>query len=117
MLPVLIEQELEFTGPKDKDPLFDAIRRQLQDLTDTPEPVPALRLHALLRHQRVLLVVDHLSEMSQATREKIQPKASDFPADALVVLIRSVVAEKMVAAAKSGGRFATMPSSWKYCPS
>lgn len=88
MLPVLIEQELDFTGPKDKDPLFEAIRRQLQDLTDVPEPVPPSRLEALLRHRRVLVIVDHLSEMSEVTRSKIQPKSSDFPANALVVTSR-----------------------------
>jgi hypothetical protein len=88
MLPVLIERELDFSVAKDADTLFEAIRRQLQDLTDISEPISAPHLQALLRRQRILVIIDHLSEMSHETRGKIQPQAADFPINALIVTSR-----------------------------
>ena len=81
MLPVLIEDE--FDGS-----FLDAIRRQLQLLVDATEPVPEDLCEALLRQRRVLVIVDHLSELSDATRAKIQPAQQDFPANAIVVTSR-----------------------------
>jgi HEAT repeat protein len=89
ILPVIIEQELDFTVGKDSDILIEAIRRQLQALTDTSEPVTAPHLQALLRRQRILVIIDHLSEMSLETRAKVQPQAANFPVNALIVTSRS----------------------------
>jgi photosystem II stability/assembly factor-like uncharacterized protein/HEAT repeat protein len=110
MLPILIEQEVNplvikgdegrkggksakrgksvKPGKEVRNALFEVIRRQLQDLVDVPDPVPPLRLAALLRHRRVLVIVDGLSELSEATRARIDPSAADFPVNALVVTSR-----------------------------
>lgn len=45
-------------------------------------------LKKLLRRQRVLVIVDHLSEMGEATRRQINPQLAAFPAKALIVTSR-----------------------------
>ena len=88
MIPVLIEHDLDFTVASGKDPLTAAIGRQLQDLIATPAPVPEALLERLLRQRRILVIVDHLSEMPRTTRDKIQPEAPHFPVNALIVTSR-----------------------------
>ena len=88
MLPVLIEQELDFKLPADKNPFREAIRGQLQALIDAAEPISDEFLEKLLRQRRVLVIVDRLSELSEATREQIRPGHPDFPANALIVTSR-----------------------------
>src|SRR5690349_14666521 len=72
MLPVLIEEEFSKKLPEGKR-FFEAIRRQLQDLIGESESIPAELLERLLRERRILVIVDHFSEMSNDTREEIQP--------------------------------------------
>jgi HEAT repeat protein len=86
MLPVLIEEDLR--SVEGKSALLEAIRGQLQALIDKPEPIDQDLLTQLLRKQRVLVIIDHLSEMTPATRESIQPESPDFPINALVVTSR-----------------------------
>ncbi len=88
MLPVLIEQELDFKLPADKHPFREAIRGQLQALIDAAEPISDEFLEKLLRQRRILVIVDRLSELSEATREQIRPGHPDFPANALIVTSR-----------------------------
>jgi hypothetical protein len=45
-------------------------------------------LENLLRRQRLLVIVDHLSEMSAETQAKITPGAVEFPANSLIVTSR-----------------------------
>ncbi len=82
MLPVLIEQDLR------GETFLEAVRGQLQDLVDEPEPIPVELLEQLLRHRRILVIVDHFSEMNETTRGQIRPELSEFPANALVVTSR-----------------------------
>jgi HEAT repeat protein len=88
MLPVLIEQELDFKVDKDKDPFREAIRGQLQALVDSADPIGDEFLERLLRQRRILVIVDHLSELSEATRAEIRPGHPNFPANALIVTSR-----------------------------
>ncbi|NJK52289.1 MAG: HEAT repeat domain-containing protein [Leptolyngbyaceae cyanobacterium SU_3_3] len=88
MLPVLIEQELDFKVPDDKHPFREAIRGQLQALIDASDPIADEFLERLLRQRRILVIVDRLSELSEATREQIRPGHPDFPANALIVTSR-----------------------------
>ena len=88
MLPVLIEQELDFKLPDDKHPFREAIRGQLQALIDAAEPISDEFLEKLLRQRRILVIVDRLSELSEATRKQIRPGHPDFPANALIVTSR-----------------------------
>jgi HEAT repeat protein len=83
MLPVLIEEEL---GGEQR--FTEAIRQQLKILLDESEPISVELLEQLLKHQRILVIVDHLSEMSEATRQAIPFKAPEFPVKALVVTSR-----------------------------
>lgn len=88
MLPVLIEQELDFKLPSEKHPFREAIRGQLQALIDASDPISDEFLERLLRQRRILVIVDRLSELSEATREQIRPGHPDFPANALIVTSR-----------------------------
>jgi HEAT repeat protein len=83
MLPVLIEEEL---GGEQR--FTEAIRQQLKILLDESEPISVELLEQLLKHQRILVIVDHLSEMSEATCQAIPFKAPEFPVKALVVTSR-----------------------------
>ncbi|MCU0515248.1 MAG: HEAT repeat domain-containing protein [Oscillatoria sp. Prado101] len=88
MLPVLIEQELNFKVADGKQPFLEAIRGQLQDLTDDKEPISEELLERLLLERRILVIVDRLSEMSEATQAAIRPEMPDFPVNALLVTSR-----------------------------
>lgn len=88
MLPVIIEQELNFKVPDGKKPFLEAIRGQLQDLTDEKEPISEELLERLLLERRILVIVDRLSEMSEATQAAIRPEMPDFPVNALLVTSR-----------------------------
>jgi HEAT repeat protein len=88
MLPVLIEQELDFKLPEDKNPFREAIRGQLHALIDAAEPINDEFLDKLLRQRRILVIVDRLSELSEETRQQIRPGHPDFPANALIVTSR-----------------------------
>jgi HEAT repeat protein len=100
MLPVLIEEELEIPNEIEnqsvqerKSPfsrtLIDAIQGQLQNLTDETEDISEQLLERLLRERRILVIVDHLSEMNEATRKAIRPDSPNFYVNALVVTSRS----------------------------
>ncbi len=84
MLPVLIENELD-----EKETLLEAIRGLLTRLTDQPEEIAPELLQKLLQRQRVLVIVDHLSEMGDVTRKQVTPDAAEFPARALIITSRS----------------------------
>jgi formylglycine-generating enzyme required for sulfatase activity/HEAT repeat protein len=83
LLPVLIETELD-----EQRSLVEAIRGQLNVLTNQAEPIAPELLEKLLHRQRVLVIVDHFSEMSATTRQQIRPDLADFPAKALVITSR-----------------------------
>jgi HEAT repeat protein len=87
MLPVLIEQELDNVGDG-KKPLIEAISGQLGNLVDKKEPISEELLENLLRQRRILVIVDHFSEMSEVTRNQIRPNLRDFPVNALIVTSR-----------------------------
>ncbi|MCJ8281082.1 MAG: HEAT repeat domain-containing protein [Rivularia sp. ALOHA_DT_140] len=89
MLPVLIEEELETLSGEDNNPLMEVIVRELQECTDSQQTiVDELLVEQLLRQQRILLIVDHLSEMSKQTHQKINIESQDFFANALVITSR-----------------------------
>jgi len=85
MLPVLIELEL-------KDDFIEPIRGGLQRLIEKPgTSLPSVPVHLfqeLLKQRRILVIVDHLSEMTAKTRELVRPHVPDFPIGALIVTSR-----------------------------
>ena len=91
MLPVLIEQDLDSQSSEAKDhfaPLTETIRGQVQALIGEQESLPEELLQALLLRGRILVIVDHFSEMSEETRNAVRPGQAGFPASALVVTSR-----------------------------
>jgi HEAT repeat protein len=89
MLPVLLDHELNFELADGKKPFIEAIRGQLQALIGQADPISDELLDRLLRQRRILVIVDHFSEMNEATRKEIRPGHPDFPANALVVTSRT----------------------------
>ncbi len=83
LLPVLIEIELD-----DQKTLMAAIAGQLKVLINQPDDIPSELLKQLLQRQRILVIVDHLSEMSETTRKQVTPELATFPAQALIVTSR-----------------------------
>ncbi|NER33718.1 MAG: NACHT domain-containing protein [Oscillatoria sp. SIO1A7] len=81
MLPILLEQE-DFQVT---EVFIEAIRRSLRNLINSQDISEKL-LEQLLRRQRLLVIVDGFSEMSEDTRKQIH---ADFPVNALVVTSRS----------------------------
>ena len=81
MLPVLIEKELENTT------LLTAIKEQLPR---TPEGnyIADELLQALLRRQRVLVILDHVSEMGDQTYNQMQEALTKTPVNALMITSR-----------------------------
>ncbi len=83
ILPILIEQELG-----ESDNLLDVVQGYLQVLVASEDPIDKPLVEALLRKRRILVIVDHLSEMVEVTRNKIRPANREFPVHALIVTSR-----------------------------
>jgi HEAT repeat protein len=89
MLPVLIEEELDSQPGEGMKPLTEAIVGEIQELIDSEQTiVDELLVEQLLRQRRILLIVDHYSEMSKPTQGKINPNDLKFSANALIVTSR-----------------------------
>lgn len=83
ILPILIEQELG-----ESDNLLDVVQGYLQVLVASEDPIDKPLVEALLRKRRLVVIVDHLSEMAETTRNKIRPANREFPIYALIVTSR-----------------------------
>jgi HEAT repeat protein len=88
MIPILIEEELDNQIITSKDAFLEAIRGQLKTLTHHPTPIDETLLKHLLQQRRLLVMVDHFSELSETTQKQIDPDAAEFPVNALVVTSR-----------------------------
>jgi len=89
-LPILIEESFDLQ-PLDAKPFasfMDAIREQLAALIRAEKPIDVELLTHLLKRLRVLVLVDHFSEMNEVTRKAIRPQHPDFPVNALIVTSR-----------------------------
>ncbi|MEY4805970.1 MAG: hypothetical protein RLZZ206_359, partial [Cyanobacteriota bacterium] len=90
MLPIFFEEDLVCSGD-DKDcqqALIDSISGKLKLLTHEDMPVSKELLENLLLRRRIMVIVDHLSEMNEVTRRTINPDDPAFPINALVVTSR-----------------------------
>ncbi len=88
MLPVMIEQNLDLEVGQGSAVLTEVIRGELKKLTDEPEAPNQEMVRRLLKSKRVLLIVDGLSELDEATRNELRPIDPEFAANALVVTSR-----------------------------
>jgi len=87
MIPVLLEHE-QVLRDGGEDSLLTAVAQQLQDLCDLADPIPSDLLQNLLRQRRVLVIIDHLSELRESTRAIIQQQLRHFRARALIITSR-----------------------------
>jgi HEAT repeat protein len=69
-------------------PLIEAIRKQVQFLINEQEPISDELLKQLLQSGRILVIIDRVSEMSQAARQTIDPVSKTYPINALVLTSR-----------------------------
>jgi hypothetical protein len=92
MIPVLIEENLIFDNAPLKE-RFSILKKEilgrLEDMIPENEPISEDLFNHLLRQKRILLIVDRLSEMSEAMQEVIRPNNPDFPANAVIITTRA----------------------------
>ncbi|MBI2471815.1 MAG: HEAT repeat domain-containing protein [Planctomycetes bacterium] len=88
MLPVLIEEDLHITDNQNKHPLSEAIRGELGVFIGEEDPISEELVIQLLRCRRILVIVDHFSEMNEVTRKTIRPNDPEFPSNALIITSR-----------------------------
>lgn len=88
MLPIFLEEDWDCDQDACQQILLDAILGQLKLLTHEDMPISKELLAALLRRRRIMVIVDHLSEMNVSTRRTINPDNPEFPVNALVVTSR-----------------------------
>ena len=90
MLPVLIEEVNPIIGENKPpfDGLIESIRGELKSLNQS-EPVSRELVENLLRHQRILVIVDRYSEMLDPSQQQVCPSNGDFPVNALIITSRS----------------------------
>jgi HEAT repeat protein len=88
MLTVIIEQNLTIDVEKGKDILTEFIRGQLKEMLGEEDAPSADLVVQLLQKQRILLLVDGLSELNDATRNKPQPLNPAFSSNAFIATSR-----------------------------
>lgn len=86
MLPVLLEDELP--GEPDHDAFLAAVKVALHALVGDEEKLDDQLFRKLLRRRRVLVIIDHFSEMTDATRRAVLDAPAESPVNALVVTSR-----------------------------
>lgn len=87
MIAVLVEQNFDQEVEKTKQ-LVSAIKGRLERLIMSTDTISDELLDQLLRHRRLLVIIDHLSELNTETKQAIKPSSPDFPVKALVVTSR-----------------------------
>ena len=86
MIPCIVASELkDLAGP---NPFRDAIRGSVQALLDDNNLFDDELFAEMLRTQRILVIADHFSELSDESRHLMNPADPSFPANALIVTSR-----------------------------
>ncbi|MBD2041576.1 sister chromatid cohesion protein PDS5 [Microcoleus sp. FACHB-672] len=85
-MPVLIEQELDSIAENSQ--FSNIINWRLQSVIGTRELISEELVKRLAQAKRLLVIVDHFSEMSDATRAEVRPAHPDFLPNALIVTSR-----------------------------
>jgi HEAT repeat protein len=88
-LPILIEFQLEGRSGEPLHDLLRTIRGQLTAAAGRVRPVSEGFMRALLARRRLLVVLDHWSEMDDYTRSALHPDDPTFPLATLVVTSRT----------------------------
>ncbi len=100
MIPVLLERELDFEVAEGSDPFIETLRGDLAKLIG--QDIPDDLFKALLQRRRILVIVDHMSEMTEQTRQRVRQDVPGCPNMALIVTSR-----------RSGAKARCFRSSWK----
>ncbi|MDO8502762.1 MAG: HEAT repeat domain-containing protein [Gemmatimonadaceae bacterium] len=87
MLPLLLEYDLGGEHAS-LGTLVDSLGGQLRTSLGLERPLRADLLLRLLQQGLILVIIDHLSEMSDETRKAIRFDSADFPINALIVTSR-----------------------------
>jgi hypothetical protein len=89
MLPIFINDELDIReGDTSHTALLETVRGKLKHLTGQPQSLRKELVAVLMEKKHILVIVDNLSGMSDATRLCIQPQRAEFPGAALIVTSR-----------------------------
>jgi len=88
MIPVMLERGSGFDGLRDVADLNGAIKGRLRDLTNETRAIPDWLCERLLQDGRILVIIDGLSEMTEAS-EKPLPLDPAYTVAALVLTSRS----------------------------
>jgi formylglycine-generating enzyme required for sulfatase activity len=89
VVPVLVEADLQ-----GEESLLSRVRSSLEALTEQRGPearalAPTLPLvRALLERRRLLVILDHFSELGDESRQRLLPTADDFPSAWAIVTSR-----------------------------
>lgn len=87
-IPIIIEDEIDIETPPNKSPFIEYIRRQLQITIGEQGEINEDFLINLLRKKRILVILDHFSEMCMQTRSMINLTSPKFPVNALIITSR-----------------------------
>ncbi len=88
MLPILVEHDIEAGEGDTVHPLSQTVQGLLSRVYDLETDIPMELLDRLMRRRRLLVIVDHLSEMNGGSRDIMNPAAANFPASALIITSR-----------------------------
>lgn len=88
MLPIFIEESLPGAKSGESGSLLSVIRGQLGELIGEDQAPAEDLVKNLLLLRRVLVIVDGLSELDEATRQVIRPDNPSLPLNALIVTSR-----------------------------
>jgi hypothetical protein len=84
MIPLLLDSDL----PERKQTVLAAIRAELLSLTRSQEKLPDDFILELLARQRVLVVADRVSELSDYTQQQLRSAVVDLPISAFLLTSR-----------------------------
>jgi formylglycine-generating enzyme required for sulfatase activity len=85
VVPVMVEADLQ-----DGESLLSRVRSTLENLIDHPGPgrLALPLVQALLERRRLLVILDHFSELGDESRQRLLPTADDFPSAWVIVTSR-----------------------------
>jgi HEAT repeat protein len=89
MVPIWLDEELR---GGEENTLVEAILNNLRILIDSPEPLSRELLFDLLRHKRLLVIVDRFSELPQQTRNIVLHGRHQCALNALILTSRAQIA-------------------------
>lgn len=89
MLPILIEQGLDLQAGDREESLLKMVGTQLRLLTGEGDKIAPELLRHLIRRRRILLIIDSLSEIDDASRSNILGGVSGLPVNACIFTSRT----------------------------